>query len=224
MYLAVGTSFEMIVNWEMLRRERSQIEKEKMSSELSFLRSQMNPHFLFNTLNNIYSLAEKKSDKTGEAVLMISALLRYILYDSSGGKISLAKEIECLENYIAIQRLRISSKESVTIQFNVTGNRSDVLVEPLILLPFVENAFKHGVSYSQKCNVLIEIGLENSTLKLHVYNTKKFNSQHRDTLEKDFGIGLNNVKKRLALLYPEHHELLIEETDEYFEVQLKILL
>jgi sensor histidine kinase YesM len=221
--LAIGTSFEMVFNWEIQRRERTQIEKEKVLLELSFLKSQVNPHFLFNALNNIHSLAELRSDKTSDAVLMLSDLLRYMLYDSGNGRIPLQKEIECLENYIAIQRLRISAKEPVTIRFDTQGTSGNTTIEPLLLLPFVENAFKHGVSYNQRSEVNIRLNVENSILQFHVHNTKKSASGTEQT-ESSGGVGLNNTKRRLDILYPKRHELIITEDDSSFDSRLTIIL
>lgn len=224
MSLALGTSFEMIINWEIQRREKAQIEREKMAAELSFLKSQMNPHFLFNSLNNIYSLAERRSDKTGEAVLMLSSLLRYMLYGSNNGKTQLSKEIECIENYIAIQKMRIPSREDITIGLTINAGDLNSRIEPLILLPFVENAFKHGISNNQRSEVLIDIDINKHELDLTVRNTKKQKTDQNNSLVTESGIGLRNIKRRLELLYPERHELFIKDGKDYFEVNLRILL
>jgi hypothetical protein len=224
MSLALGTSFEMIINWEIQRREKAQIEREKMAAELSFLKSQMNPHFLFNSLNNIYSLAEQRSDKTAEAVLMLSSLMRYMLYGSNNGRTLLSKEIECIENYIAIQKMRISAREDVRIAFKINGGSLASKIEPLILLPFVENAFKHGVSYNQRSEVLIDIDVNGNVLDLKVWNTKKLDTSSKDLLGNESGIGLNNIKRRLELLYADKHELSIQDDKDHFEARLRILL
>jgi LytS/YehU family sensor histidine kinase len=224
MSLALGTSFEMIINWEIQRREKAQIEREKMAAELSFLKSQMNPHFLFNSLNNIYSLAERGSDKTGEAVLMLSSLLRYMLYGSNNGKTELSKEIECIENYIAIQKLRIPAREDITIGLTINAGDLNSRIEPLILLPFVENAFKHGISNNQRSEVLIDIDINKQELDLTVRNTKKQKTDLNNSVVTESGIGLRNIKRRLELLYPERHALSIEDSKDYFEVNLRILL
>jgi two-component system LytT family sensor kinase len=224
MSLALGTSFEMIINWEIQRREKAQIEREKMAAELSFLKSQMNPHFLFNSLNNIYALAEQRSDKTGEAVLMLSSLMRYMLYGSNNGRTQLSKEIECIENYIAIQKMRISTSEEIRIAFKVSGGTVNSKIEPLILLPFVENAFKHGVSYNQRSEVLIDIDVNRNVLDLNVRNTKRLDATSKKLTENESGIGLNNIKRRLELLYPGKHELSIQDGKDYFEARLRIEL
>lgn len=222
MSMALGTSFEMILNWEIQRKEKIQIEREKMSAELSFLKSQVNPHFLFNSLNSIYALAEQNSQRTGEAILLLSNLMRYMLYGSNNGKSEIGKEIDCIENYIQLQRLRISSRESINIQLQITGRELKVFIEPLILLPFIENAFKHGVSYSQKSEVLIMLNVENDLIELFVRNTKKTNPVSEHQTSNDSGIGLTNIKRRLELLYPSRHSLEIEDSNGYFSIQLKI--
>lgn len=221
MSLALGTSFEMILNWEFQRKEKVQIEREKMSAELSFLKSQVNPHFLFNSLNSIYALSEQKSAKTSEAILLLSNLMRYMLYGSNNGKTEISKEIDCIESYIQLQRLRISSRESIIILVNIKGRELNVLVEPLILIPFIENAFKHGVSYHQRSEVLIDLDVTQEVISLDVKNTKKISVAEGSPVT-DSGIGLINIRRRLDLLYPSRHTLRIEDGKEYFSINLKI--
>jgi len=224
MTLALGISFEMILNWEIQRKEKAQVEREKMSAELSFLKSQINPHFLFNSLNSIYALAEQQSMKTGDSILLLSNLMRYMLYSTNNGKIAIEKEINCIENYIALQRIRISSREDIFVHFDVKGDGSSIEIEPLILLPFVENAFKHGLSYNQRSEVTITISIEKNFVQLSVRNTKKPNQVSDKNGKTDSGIGLANIKRRLELLYPRRHELRIHDGNEYFDVYLKIQL
>jgi hypothetical protein len=221
MSLALGISFEMILNWEFQRKEKIQIEREKMAAELSFLKSQVNPHFLFNSLNSIYALSEQKSDQTSEAILLLSNLMRYMLYGSNNGKTQISKEIECVENFIQLQRLRISSRESIIILVSIKGRELNVLVEPLILIPFIENAFKHGVSYHQRSEVLIDLNVSQEAISLVVRNTKKI-SVSEVASAADSGIGLANIKRRLDLLYPSRHTLHIEDGREHFSINLKI--
>ena len=222
---SIGTSFEMILNSEQQRREKEEIKKEKLYSELSFLKSQINPHFLFNSLNNIYSLTQKNSKNASQAILLLSDLMRYILYDSVQNKIKLTQEIQCLKNYIALQRLRISRKESVKIDFKESGNFSTIYIEPLILIPFLENAFKHGVSYSRASLVSINLKVEASVIRFDVYNTKKqANTSTLDTANGHSGIGLANTIRRLNLCYPDRYELRINESPDYYETKLTILV
>ena len=222
---SIGTSFEMILNSEQQRRAKEEIKKEKLYSELSFLKSQINPHFLFNSLNNIYSLTQRNSKNASQAILLLSDLMRYILYDSVQSKIKLTQEIQCLKNYIALQRLRISRKESVKIDFNESGNFSTIYIEPLILIPFLENAFKHGVSYSRASLVSINLKVEASVIRFDVYNTKKqANTSTLDSANGHSGIGLSNTIRRLNLCYPDRYELRINESPDYYETKLTILV
>jgi sensor histidine kinase YesM len=222
--LGIGTSLEMVLQWENQKRKQESIEKEKISAELSFLKSQINPHFLFNTLNNIYSLAERNSNKTGQSILLLSNLMRYILYDTSDGKILLSNEIRHLEEYITLQRMRIADVTNVSIDF-INEIRSDkVLIEPLIFIPFVENAFKHGISYANPSFIYIKLSIENDFLIFKVSNSKKNSNGRPLNQAKDQGVGIINTQRRLALLYPERHELKIrDEADSYF-VDLTISL
>lgn len=223
MSCALGISFEMIVNSEIQRKEKAQIEREKMSSELSFLKSQINPHFLFNSLNSIYALAEQQSHKTGEAIILLSNLMRYMLYGSNNGRIEIGKEIECIENFIKLQKMRISTREDILIEVSIEGRDSKILVEPLILMPFVENAFKHGVSYHQRSEVRIRLVTNAQQLFLHVVNTKKIVSQAESgSRSSESGIGLANIKRRLDLLYPKKHALKIVDDRDFFDVSLSI--
>jgi len=225
MIFALGTCFEMIISWEKQGRKEEEIEKEKIGAELSFLKSQINPHFLFNSLNNIYSLSEKKSDQAGEAVLLLSNIMRYVLYDTNHGKIQLKKEIQHLENYIAMQRLRISGKENVHIQFNYHGDIADVLIEPLLLIPFVENAFKHGISYDDPSKIIIELQVTKKVFTFGVLNGKK--RRQEPSIQHDIdhgGVGITNTKRRLELMYRHRYELSIEDSADRYYTHLTIRL
>lgn len=222
---SIGTSFEMILNSEEQRREKEEIKKEKLYSELSFLKSQINPHFLFNSLNNIYSLTQRSPKNASQAILLLSDLMRYMLYDSAHNKIKLTQEIQCLKNYIALQRLRISRKEPVKIDFKESGNFSTMCIEPLILIPFLENAFKHGVSYNRASLVSISLKAEANIIKFEVYNTKKqANISTLDPANGHSGIGLSNTIRRLDLCYPDCYELKINEAPDFYETKLTILV
>lgn len=222
-HLAIGTTIELIFNWEAQKKEREKIEKEKISAELSFLKFQINPHFLFNTLNNIYVLIEKKSDKAGEAMLMLSMLMRHMLYESSNGKVLLRKEIEYIKNYISVQQLRISPDEDVVVNFRINGNSGSTVIEPLILITFIENAFKHGISYNQKSKIDILLHITDHAITLTVSNTKRKFSKPAEEVAST-GIGLANTRKRLEILYPDAHELTIHDLADRFDVTLKLYL
>lgn len=218
----LGTSFEAIVRLEQEGRKQEAVEKERVSAELSFLKTQINPHFFFNTLNNIYSMAERNSHQTGKSILLLSNLMRYMLYDTNQGKIALTKEIKHLEEYIALQRLRIPSREKIEINFNCSGNTQGVWIEPLIFLSFIENAFKHGISFNSKSFINISISVIDSNLDFKVVNSKKVNGERTETIHN--GIGIANTYRRLQLLYPQSHKLSITDDEESYLAHLSITL
>jgi len=213
-YLVLTTLLKLSKSWYQLQR----VEKEKLSIELNSLKSQVNPHFLFNSLNSIYSLALSKSEQTAETVLELSNLLRYMLYEVGDDKVELSKELEMLENYIELQKLR--SDRSTTVTFNVWGDPREKEIAPLLFFPLVENSFKHGVKgVSDDGFIKIDLNLEEG-IQLIIKNNKG----QVDDMEggKYGGIGLENVKRRLALIYPGRHHFEVIETDTDFEVKLKI--
>jgi len=194
-------------------REKSLI-KEKLGAELKFLRNQTNPHFLLNTLNNIYGLARKKSDDTAEVVMKLSELLRFILYESSSDLITLAEEIKVVEDYLELEMIRYSDRLSVS--FNKSMDGSGYRITPLLLLPFVENAFKHGVSETRfESFIKIDISVKNGQLRFCIENTKD-NDQHS---RNGTSIGLMNVKRQLELSYKDY-DLKVLNEDNLFTVNL----
>jgi sensor histidine kinase YesM len=217
---AISTAIKITNEWFKAEKQKKEMENEKLNSELAFLKSQVNPHFLFNILNNICSLARKKSDNTENAIIQLSRIMRYMLYDSKDEKVSLEKEVEYLQNYIDLQRLRIS--DSVIINFTIEGNIDGKMVEPMLLIPFVENAFKHGVSYLDESNIDIRLKIDNGDLHFHVENNRIKKSD--DPIHQESGIGLKNVLRRLDLLYPGTHTINIEETPTKYIVNLDISL
>jgi len=198
------------------QNEKKLLENTNLNAEINFLKSQVNPHFLFNTLNGIYSLAQNHSDLTGTAILKLSELMRYVLYESGTEKVELAKDIQYLNNYVDLQRLRLSSK--VIVQYEVKGNLYGHYIAPLLLISFIENAFKHGISYTNSSVVKIQIEVFEETLTLVVENP---------IVESDSfagGVGLKNVKRRLEVLYPGKFSLNITNTDRLYLVHLKLNL
>jgi hypothetical protein len=196
-----------------IRLKRS--EREKLNAELSYLKAQINPHFLFNTLNSIYSLALQRSDQTPEAVVKLSGMMRYVLNEANVNFVSLEKEISYLEDYIMLQKLRIG--DAIPVSMTVTGDPAGKKIAPLILVPFVENAFKHGVNAEEdsEIKIRIEIGAE---LHFRVSNHKV----HIHTIEKRTGVGNENTRQRLALLYPGEHTLDIADKEKEFIVHLML--
>jgi hypothetical protein len=200
---------------EKLQKE---LEKEKLNSELAFLKNQISPHFFFNTLNNIYSLISINADDSQKAVLKLSKLMRYLLYDSEHGNTKLSNEIDFMNNYIDLMKLRMTNKISLNISF--PEKYEDRSVPPLIFIPFIENAFKHGISYREKSFIDIKMTTEKDSVLFHCANSLIKTREESDPLQS--GIGLENVTKRLNLLFPGKHELKINKTEKEFEVLLQI--
>ncbi len=190
------------------------VEKDKMKSELSFLKAQINPHFLFNTLNSIYALAIKKDDKTADAVVQLSELMRYIITNANDDVIALNKEINYINNFIELQKTRLGN--TVKVDYVVEGNAYGKCITPLILISFIENAFKHGVNPNQNSDIAIRITIVGDYLTLFVSNYKV------QSIQSDSGIGLQNTIERLSLLYPNNHVLKIDDNQENYTVTLTI--
>jgi LytS/YehU family sensor histidine kinase len=193
-----------------------QTEKEKLSAEVSFLKAQINPHFLFNTLNSIYALAINREEKTADAVVQLSEMMRYIIRDANDEVVALQKEINYISNYIALQKTRLG--DTVIINYHVQGNTSGKQIAPLILISFIENAFKHGVNPDKNSKIEISIILMENNLRLYVFNRKT------SSLREEQGIGLQNSKERLKLLYASKHELAISNKEDSYSVHLLITL
>lgn len=200
-------------------KQKKELENERLNAELAFLKSQVNPHFFFNTLNTIYLLAHKKSDQTEQVVVKLSEIMRYMIYESNAPEVSLSREIKYLEDYIDLQHLRLSKK--VEVKFEVTGQPENLLIAPVLLVPFVENAFKHGVSYIDKSFIFINMEVKENSIS---FTTRNSLFVRKEDISESSGLGLENVKKRLNLLYPDRHTLLIERDNGEFMVNLKIIL
>lgn len=212
-YLALTTLLKLSKSWYTLQ----QVQKEKLAIELRALKEQVNPHFLFNSLNSIYAMSMAGNKKTPEAVLELSSLLRYMLYEAGEEQVPLSREIEMLEQYIALQQLR--ADESTDIQLIVEGQTDDVNIYPLLFFPLLENSFKHGVkTVSESAYVHLKIVVKNG-----IHLTLKNNVGENKSIDSLGGIGLENVKRRLSLLYPNRHRFEVEAGDEDFTVNLSIL-
>ncbi|MBW3546337.1 MAG: histidine kinase [Bacteroidetes bacterium] len=193
-------------------------------ANFDFLRSQINPHFLFNALNTIYGTAiQEKAERTSEGIEKLGDMMRFMLQENMQEKISLAREIDYLNNYISLQRLRTDPSPQVSIQAEIEQPLAPVHIAPMLLIPFVENAFKHGISFREPSHIKVGLEVRNNTLYFDVYNSKHL-KQENDPEKHKTGIGLVNVKQRLQLLYPHRHELIIRETGKEFFVHLTITL
>jgi two-component system LytT family sensor kinase len=208
----------MIERNETIEKRQKELEKEKLNSELAFLKSQISPHFFFNTLNNIYSLIGINTEDAQNAVLKLSKLMRYLLYDSEQGLSPLSSEIDFMNNYIDLMRLRMSEKVKLHVDF--PSKYESTTIPPLLFIPFIENAFKHGISYRDKSFIDIGMEVEKEWITFTCRNSivKPVNETGTDSS----GIGLDNVSKRLSLLYPGMHELTIDKSNAAFHVVLKI--
>ncbi len=194
-----------------------QSEKEKLDAELAYLKAQINPHFLFNTLNSIYSLAIVKSDNVASSIVKLSNMMRYVLGESSSQYVKLEKEIEYIQNFIELQQIRFGS----FIQFEciITGDHKNKSIAPLILIPFIENAYKHGVNAEDNSIIKIKIETSENQLFLFVKNNKVFVQRSE---ESESGIGVENTKNRLQMIYPGKHKLVIENAEKEYTVSLTL--
>jgi len=195
-------------------KQLREIEKEKFSAELGLLKAQINPHFFFNTLNSLYALTLKGSEQASKVVLRLSDLMHYMLYEANANKMPLCDEIKYLGNYISIEQMRFA--ERLELSFQYSGDIEGKLIAPLLLLPFVENAFKHGIEDNSGW-VTINLKVIGRVLFLKVENSCTAVSKQKET-----GMGLRNVKRRLELTYPNNYQLSINETTGTFEVELEI--
>jgi two-component system, LytTR family, sensor kinase len=205
--------------WRRAELANHALATEKATAEISYLKKQINPHFFFNTLNGIYALTIKKSDLAPQAILQLSNMMRYVLYDSEAEKVPLTKEMKYIRSYIDMQSFRLS--ENNKIYFHVSDRNDSAEILPLLLIPFVENAFKFGISADDDTTILIDIKWDDTALSFFCRNQKK----NRQSVQSEHhGIGIKNVQKRLHLSYPGRHELNIYENEEIFSVSLNIQL
>jgi two-component system, LytTR family, sensor histidine kinase AlgZ len=209
-----------VQDWFEFESRKKAIENEKLISELNFLKEQINPHFLFNTLNNLYYLAYSKSPNTTEVIAKLSQMMRYMIYETNHADVPLMKEIEYMENYISLERLRLNGQ--IPIGFEVHGNVQDVRITPLIFITFLENAFKHGIG-ANPGDAWIKVNIQIQG-KECIYTVE--NSNHAVTAGEHgkSGIGLQNVQRRLALSYPGRYTLTTEKTADRYKLTLNITL
>jgi two-component system, LytTR family, sensor kinase len=226
--LFITAPFSWIIYKRMIEgnEELSVLKKElgQSNANFDFLRSQINPHFLFNALNTIYGTAlQEKAERTSEGIEKLGDMMRFMLQENMQEKISLSREIDYLHNYISLQRLRTDANPMITINVNIEQQVLPVQIAPMLLIPFVENAFKHGISFREPSHIKITLEIKDKTLYFDVFNNKHV-KQESDPEKNKSGIGLTNVRQRLTLLYPGKHELIIRETGKDFFVHLTIQL
>ena len=212
-----GAAVKLMFDYSKLQQRMAETAREKAEAELNFLKSQINPHFLFNSLNSVYFLIDKNNDKARQSLHKFSDMLRYQLYEVNGAKIPVEREISYLKDYVDLQKLR--KEDHYTVTFNYTPQVSGFSIEPLLLIPFVENAFKHVSSNTDKSNfVKLEMTRHGGQFIFSAENSK----EQVKTTDPYSGIGLNNVKRRLELLYPGKHELTIVDKEGIYKVDLKL--
>ena len=218
--VALAAVVKLLEHWYRHQNTQQQLSQEKLEAELKYLRAQIHPHFLFNTLNNLYALTLKKSDAAPEMVLKLSDLLNYMLYECNGNEVPLDKELKQIENYLALERMRYGDR--LDIRYSVKGSLAGHRIAPMLIIAFVENSFKHGTSEElDQAWVNVEVETGDSTITLKVENSKA-DTVTEDTQQYKEGIGLNNVRRRLELLYPERHELKVLDSQDAFLVVLSL--
>lgn len=212
-FLAVGTSTAVaaVQKWQSDERQRRAMERERVNSELSYLKAQINPHFFFNTLNNIYALTNIEVDRAKQALLKLSRMMRYVLYETQKDLTPLQKEIDFLHDYIELMQLRLT--DSVSVEMDIAPLDRHATIAPMLLLPLVENCFKHGISTKEPCTIHISLALTDQSLTLRTQN--QIFTANKDTPEgKASGIGIANTRRRLELLYPDRYKLTQEAREE----------
>ena len=217
--MAVSTTYKILKDKMRADAIASEQLKENLKSELSFLRSQISPHFLFNVLNNIVAMVRIKSDELEPTVIKLSSLLQYMLYETDEEKVLIKNEVEYLQSYIDLQQMRFSSKLNMQVNFDVKEEWESI--EPMLLVPFIENAFKHGNGLQKNPEIHIFLKVENGQLDFEVKNKFVPLDKSKDRIS---GIGLSNVRRRLALLYENKHTLQVEQSGDWFTVNLHIIL
>lgn len=203
-------------------RRRKELEAAQLATELKFLRSQISPHFLFNVLTNLVSLARKRSDQLESSLITLSELMRYMLYDTQGKKMPLSTEVRYLNSYIELQKLRFGNDVSVECSIDAGPPDSPYIIEPMLLIPFVENAFKHGVGAVERPQIIVRLDVKDGWMHFEVRNT--YDETMSAGREENTGLGLNNVQTRLKLLYPDDHTLVVRREQQWFQIVLTLKL
>ncbi len=219
-YFVISFLLKITVDYYTQKETIKKIEVEKATAELNFLKAQVNPHFLFNTLNNLYALILEKSDKSGEAVLKLADIMKYLLSEGKENKVLLQKEVDLLYNYTGLERLR---KPEAEITFSASGDTHNNFITPLLLLPLVENAFKYGLNSVSK-NGFVRISITAQKTMLHVTVENNVPPVSNGDALQSLGLGIENVKRRLQLLYPDKYDLIIRNPKDSFFVNLKLQL
>jgi len=218
----ISLAYSRILSNIRRERKRKEMEALQLATELKFLRNQISPHFLFNVLTNMVSLARKRSDQLEPALITLSELMRYMLYDTQGRKVPLSTEILYLNSYIGLQKLRFGNDVSVNCSIGEIASDGPWVIEPMLLIPFVENAFKHGVGAVEQPQIIVRLEVKDGWMHFEVHNT--YDETMSAGKEENSGLGLNNVRTRLELLYPKEHTLAVRREKHWFQIVLTLKL
>ncbi len=216
-FILLSTALKFTIDWFNNERIQRDLENQRLSAELAFLKSQINPHFLFNSLNSIYSLAYQRSDDTPGAILKLAEIMRYMLYECNDSKVDLAKELQYLQSYIDMQKIRYGGK--VYVDFSVAGEVASQQVVPLLLIAFIENAFKHGIANNPEQPIVLRVTIKPDKIRFYMHNKK--HNHNRDVIG---GIGLHNVRRRLELLYPGEYDMQVKDEADTYTCELSLAL
>lgn len=219
LWITIGSLFGFFVDWYNKKKDIIVLEKENMASNLAMLKFQINPHFLFNTLHNIDTLIHKNQDKASKSLIKLSDIMRYMLHDAKSELVELEKEIEHLQNYLSLEQLRLKNEKF--LNYSINGNPRGINIAPMIMIPFVENAFKHSVDSNIENGITIHVTIEKNTFNFKCENYFDTSDTDKDNAH---GIGLDTVKKRLNLIYKDMYDLSIRSNNSIFKVDLKIEL
>ena len=221
LFLITAIAYRFTKDWFKSEKIKHQLMEEKLSSELQFLKSQINPHLLFNTLNNLFGMARQaEAIPVADGIAKLSNLMRYMIYDSVIDKVPIEKEIKYINDFIDLQKLRIKSTNNINIDFQISNYSPKLIIAPLILIPFVENSFKHGISSQNRSEIIIELKTIGNKVDFNIRNT--INKLRLNRNDESSGFGLKNVEKRLNLIYPNKHLLKINIEDNFYTVSLTI--
>lgn len=219
LWTTIGSLFRFFIDWFKKKNDLLVLEKENISSNLALLKSQINPHFLFNTLHNIDALIFENQDKASEALVKLSDIMRYMLKDAKADFVGLQNEILNLENYFSLERLRLKNKDF--FNYSISGSYNGSKIAPMILIPFVENAFKHSVDSNIENGIIVKIAIEDSRL---IFNCENHYDKSETDKDRTHGIGLETVQRRLDLIYRNKHKLIINSENSVFKVNLELEL
>ena len=212
-----GSLFRYLFKWIEQNKQRDNLEKQNLKSELALLKYQVNPHFLFNTLNNVDALIHESAEKASLALNKLSEIMRYMIYDSEKERVLLTDEVKYIESYISLQKLRIADENKIS--FNISGNIGSIRIAPMLFITFIENAFKHSSLKKTGNNIIIKLDVLENQINFSCTNGISFSPTEKDETS---GVGLELIKKRLELIYPKAYELKIDKIDQCFTVNLKI--